>query len=270
MQAIHGDVTDDNVVGQLDEAGRVRPDGVIDFGDLVRSWLVADLAVTCASVLRHRPDDPFARACRRCARSTSVVPLDDADLAALWPLIVLRGAVLVASGEHQAALDPDNESATEPLESEWRIFHTARSVPFDLAEATLRAALGRRACARGTPRRSRAVAGAGRCSPALPCLAVVDLSATSDALHAGRFLAAPASSATCCAPPRPTAAAATRHGEARLTRTRARLRRVAGDVRARRRPRCCRRHAGRRAVGRSRSPTVDGLDRRRSTARPGV
>ena len=119
-----------------------------------------------------------------------VVPLDDADIAALWPLVVLRGATLVTSGEHQAALDPDNESATEPLESEWRIFQTARSVPFDLAEATLRAALGRRACPAARRRRSPPSRAPVRCFPDVAAPAVVDLSATSDALTAGRFLAA--------------------------------------------------------------------------------
>ena len=86
----------------------MRPDGIIDFGDLTRSWLVADLAVTCASVLRHHPDLPFT-VLPAVRAFHAVVPLTDDDLEALWPLIVLRGAVLVASGEHQALLDPDND-----------------------------------------------------------------------------------------------------------------------------------------------------------------
>ena len=216
MQAIHGDVTDDNVVGRRDEAGRVRPDGIIDFGDLARSWLVADLAVTCASVLRHHPDDPFS-ILPAVRAFHSVVPLDDADLEALWPLVVLRGAVLVASGEHQAMLDPDNDSATGPLESEWRIFHTAHSVPCDLAEATVRAALGLGAPARLRPALDAVRAG-GRLFPSVDEIAVVDLSVSSDDLHSGRFLSVATerevlhSAAT-------YGAAATRHAEARLTRT---------------------------------------------------
>ena len=107
VQAIHGDVTDDNVVGHADAAGRIRPDGVIDFGDLTRSWLVGDIAVTAASILRHGTDDPFV-VLPAIRAFHELVPLDDADVAALWPLVVLRGAVLVASGEHQAMLDPEN------------------------------------------------------------------------------------------------------------------------------------------------------------------
>ena len=186
IQAIHGDVTDDNVVGHADDAGRIRPDGVIDFGDLTRSWMVGDIAVTAASVLRHGTDDPFA-VLPAIRAFHELVPLDDADVAALWPLIVLRGAVLVASGEHQAILDPDNELATEPLESELRIFHVARSVDFDVAEATIRAALGMPAASRHEPARAALAAGA-RLLPEVDDLAVVDLSVLSTELHSGRFL----------------------------------------------------------------------------------
>jgi hypothetical protein len=38
-QAVHGDVTDDNVVCQV-ERGLRTPDGIIDFGDLTSSWAV--------------------------------------------------------------------------------------------------------------------------------------------------------------------------------------------------------------------------------------
>ncbi len=218
VQAIHGDVTDDNVVGDRDDAGRIRPRGIIDFGDLTRSWLVGDLAVTCASILRHSPADPFA-VVHAIRAFHDVVPLTDDDVAALWPLVVLRGAVLVASGEHQAALDPDNDSATGPLESEWRIFHTARSVPFAIAEAVIRAALGCETAAHHAAAHD-AVRSARRLFPSVDDPAVVDLSVTSAALHSGRFLARSveieilrdAAAAT-------GGGAVTRWAEARLTRT---------------------------------------------------
>ncbi len=216
VQAIHGDVTDDNVVGEPDEAGRVRPSGVIDFGDLGRSWLVAELAVTCSSVLRHRPEEPLA-VLDAVRAFHEVVPLDDADIAALWPLVVLRGATLVVAGEHQASLDPDNPSATEPLESEWQIFEVAQSVPFEVAEAAVRSALGL-----GSPSRQAAVrsalAGAGRLLPDVPAMDVVDLSTASDALHGGRFLQ-PGVEREVLRAAAGDGAAATRWAEARLTRT---------------------------------------------------
>ncbi len=59
VQAIHDDVTDDNVVALPDGRGGYLPFGVIDFGDIMRGWLVADIAVTCASLLHHADGDPF-------------------------------------------------------------------------------------------------------------------------------------------------------------------------------------------------------------------
>jgi Ser/Thr protein kinase RdoA (MazF antagonist) len=60
IQAIHGDITDDNVVvdglGQDDQL----PDGIIDFGDLTHSWSIGELAVTVSAVLRHEGGEPAA------------------------------------------------------------------------------------------------------------------------------------------------------------------------------------------------------------------
>ncbi len=58
-QPVHHDVTGDNVVCESDANGRPIPTGVIDFGDIIRGWLVGDLAVTCASLLHQADGDPF-------------------------------------------------------------------------------------------------------------------------------------------------------------------------------------------------------------------
>ncbi|WP_062440730.1 aminotransferase class III-fold pyridoxal phosphate-dependent enzyme [Herbidospora daliensis] len=136
-QAVHGDLTDDNVVCSIGRDGRPVPDGVIDFGDLGHGWIVGELAVTCASLLHHAPERPLAilpavRAFQR------VVPLSGDELAALWPAIVARTAVLVVSGVHQALLEPDNDYATERQDAEFRAFETALSLPFEVAEAAFR------------------------------------------------------------------------------------------------------------------------------------
>ena len=48
-------------------------------------------------------------------------PLSPAEVAAIWPLVVLRGAVLVVSGEHQVQLDGgDNAYAADGIDREWR------------------------------------------------------------------------------------------------------------------------------------------------------
>jgi len=140
-QAIHHDVTDDNVVSLPDRNGRLIPGGVIDFGDIMTGWLVADLAVTCASLLHHADGDPFVILPAVKAFHTTF-PLNDAELQALWPLIVARAAVLVASSEQQLALDPDNAYVRGNIDHERVIFDVAVSAPFALMETAILQAVG--------------------------------------------------------------------------------------------------------------------------------
>src|ERR1700741_1181700 len=130
-QPIHGDLTADNVIATVDVDGRRRPVGVIDFGDLMRSWGIAELAVTCSSLLPYAGADrsvilPAVRPCDR------VGPVAGDELAGLWPLGVLRAAALMVSGHHQASVDAANLYATENLDWEWRIFEVATAVPVDV------------------------------------------------------------------------------------------------------------------------------------------
>ncbi|WP_248732424.1 aminotransferase [Pseudomonas sp. MWU13-2517] len=135
-QAVHMDITDDNVVWQRDAQRHWQCQGVIDFGDLVRTWRIADLSVTCAALLHHAEGDPFVilpaiQACH------VVTPLQREELQVLWPLIVARAAVLVLSSEKQQRLDPDNAYLLKNAEHEWEIFRVATSVPFELMEAAI-------------------------------------------------------------------------------------------------------------------------------------
>ena len=139
-QVIHCDITDDNVVCSADD-GHLA-DGIIDFGDLTRSWAVGELAVTVSSVLRHAGGEPVATL-PLIAAFDHERPLQPAEIAALWPLLVLRAATLVVSGNQQAAIDAENDYATGALELEWRIFERAVSVPADVMAGVIADALGR-------------------------------------------------------------------------------------------------------------------------------
>lgn len=143
-QAIHGDLTDDNVVA--DPHDPAAGWGVIDFGDVATSWLIAELAVSCAALLHHNPGDPLALL-EAIAAFDEVVPLTPAELDALWPLVQLRAASLVASGEHQVALERDNAYATQNRQQEWRSFAVAAA--FD--PATMAALIRWRVGDRATP-----------------------------------------------------------------------------------------------------------------------
>lgn len=230
-QVVHGDITDDNVVARLDDAGRLQPFGVIDFGDVMHSWRIAELAVTCSSVLHHS-DATVLSVLPAVTAFHALLPLEPAEVDALWPLVVARAATLVASAHHAAAIDPGNEYTAANAAHEHRILEVATSVPAPVVTAALRAALGLPAPgslalglrAPGFLAPSLPVPAAT--SPLLPGLvgrplATLDLSTTSPALARGRFLDPDAERALAAATSAAEApAVATRFGERRLTRTR--------------------------------------------------
>ena len=177
VQVIHGDVTDDNVVCG-DPASGALPDGLIDFGDLTRSWTAAELAVAVSCVLRHDGGEPAA-AMPAIAAFHAQRPLSPAEVEALWPLVVLRAAVLVVSGVHQSSIDAANSYASAALDHEWRIFQRATEIPVEVMTAQIRSALG-------TPAPAAPVTGR---SPLLRArLTPLDLSIDSDAMDAGAWL----------------------------------------------------------------------------------
>ncbi len=136
MQAVHLDITDDNAVWQRDEQRQWQLQGVIDFGDLLRTWRIADLSVTCAALLHHAEGDPL-RILPAVQAYHALNPLSEAELKALWPMIVARAAVLVLSSEQQLSVDPGNGYIRDNLTHEWEIFDVATSVPFELMEAAI-------------------------------------------------------------------------------------------------------------------------------------
>lgn len=204
VQPIHGDLTDDNLVAADGPDGRPAITGVIDFGDVGLGWRAAELAVAISSVLHH-PE----------ARPTSVLPavrafhdrapLSDAELAALWPMVVARGAVLVVSGIAQLVIDPGNAYAATGTVRELAVFDAATSVPIPVMQALLTRHLG------GTH-------AAAPVSVAVPVLTlsrpeVVDLSVTSELLDAGAWTEPDVEDRLLAG-----GDALLRHGEARLTR----------------------------------------------------
>jgi len=208
VQAVHGDVTDDNIV--LGDDGP----GVIDFGDVSDGWLVAELAATVTSALHHVPDEPLA-VLDVIEAFHAEAPLDDADLSALWPLVVLRGAVLVVSGEQQVALEADNVYADENRAHEWVAFDVARRLDAGEMETLIRARLAgvSKASSTRTPRHL------GRLIPLTTTPAhLADLSVVSRDLDEGAWLDLDAEEAVLARVCREHGHAVTRHGEARLTR----------------------------------------------------
>jgi Ser/Thr protein kinase RdoA (MazF antagonist) len=139
-QAVHLDLTDANIV-MPQGIGTARPDGVIDFGDLSDTWAVCELAVTLSSVLGHPGASPSS-ILPGVKAFHAIRPLSPAEADALWPLLVLRTAVLIVSGAQQTRLEPDNAYLTGQADAEARMFAQATSLPSEVMSGVIRAAIG--------------------------------------------------------------------------------------------------------------------------------
>ncbi|MFJ4442602.1 aminotransferase [Pseudomonas sp. NPDC089422] len=209
-QAVHLDVTDDNTVWARDDQRQWQLQGVIDFGDLSRTWRIADLSVTCAALLHHAEGDPL-RILPAVSAYQALNPLTEAELRALWPLVLNRAAVLVLSSAQQLAVDPDNQYTRDNVAHEWEIFDTATAVPFALMEAAILQAAGLQADA----------ADLTDCAPLLPELVGqpvkrVDLGVLSAHCEAGNWEQAGFDQHLLSAQPAP---ACSLHGQYRLSQT---------------------------------------------------
>ena len=98
---IHGDANDYNV---LVDPESMTVSGLIDFGDMVYSYTVGDLAIAVAYVVLGdgEPRDVIAG-------YTSEFGLLDEEREALWPLVRLRLAMSVCIAAHQIRQQPGNE-----------------------------------------------------------------------------------------------------------------------------------------------------------------
>ena len=102
---IHGDANDYNV---LVDPERMTVTGLIDFGDMVYSYTVGNLAVALAYVVLDK-SDPVAAARKVVEGYISRFALTEDELKALWPLVLMRLCMSVCLAAYQQQQRPENE-----------------------------------------------------------------------------------------------------------------------------------------------------------------
>ena len=102
---IHGDANDYNVLVDVE---RMTVVGLIDFGDMVYSYRVGDLAVAIAYVVLDK-SDPVAAAREVVEGYVSRFALVDDELEMLWPMVLMRLCMSVCLAAYQQKHRPENE-----------------------------------------------------------------------------------------------------------------------------------------------------------------
>ena len=102
---IHGDANDYNL---LVDPESMTISGLIDFGDMIYSYTVGDLAIAIAYVILDKTDS-HAAAAEIVSGYRSEFSLLHEELESLWPLVRLRLAMSVCLAAHQLRQQPENK-----------------------------------------------------------------------------------------------------------------------------------------------------------------
>ena len=105
-QIIHNDFAPNNLVVAEDDHAMIT--GIIDFGDLIHTPLVMDLAVPIAYLFRG-PDDPLEIASAVIKAYHEISPLEPVELSLLYDLIATRLTLLNVIASWRVALYPENQ-----------------------------------------------------------------------------------------------------------------------------------------------------------------
>jgi Ser/Thr protein kinase RdoA (MazF antagonist) len=97
---IHGDANDYNVLVRGE-----RMTGLLDFGDIVQSAIVCELAIALAYAMLHEPE-PLESAAAVIRGYHSIMPLGEAEQSALYPLIHARLAASLCYAAHNRERNP--------------------------------------------------------------------------------------------------------------------------------------------------------------------
>jgi Ser/Thr protein kinase RdoA (MazF antagonist) len=137
---LHNDANDYNVLVER-EADNSIAISLLDFGDMVQTATICELAIACAYAMLKKPD-PVSAAARVVAGYHAALPLTEAELAVLFPLICARLCVSVTNSAYRQSLRPDDEYVTISEQPAWALLEKLAAIPPNLAHFTFRHACG--------------------------------------------------------------------------------------------------------------------------------
>lgn len=125
QSVIYNDANDYNVLVSPDGA---RVTALLDWGDMVYSATVCDPAIALAYAMLDKPD-PIAAAARVVAGYHAARPLNEAEIAALYPLAAGRLAMSVCYAAWQSSQAPENEYLNISNRPAWALLEYLSRLP---------------------------------------------------------------------------------------------------------------------------------------------
>ena len=139
---IHNDANDYNVLVEAatdDGPGQVI--SVIDFGDMVYTPTICELAIACAYAMLDKAD-PLAAAASIVAGYSRAFPITGDELAVLYPLICTRLCISVVNSAYQQQVEPHNKYLKISEQPAWTLLEQLANIHPRFAHYLFRSACG--------------------------------------------------------------------------------------------------------------------------------
>jgi 4-aminobutyrate aminotransferase-like enzyme/Ser/Thr protein kinase RdoA (MazF antagonist) len=144
MSVNYNDANDYNVLVSNDPANPRVP-GVIDFGDVVYTHTVNELAIAIAYAAMGK-NDPLETACHVVKGFNDVYPLTDEELSVIFPLVAARLLISVTCAALNRVEHPDNGYLQISDNPAWDLLEKFRAISPELAYYAFRNACHKEAC----------------------------------------------------------------------------------------------------------------------------
>jgi 4-aminobutyrate aminotransferase-like enzyme/Ser/Thr protein kinase RdoA (MazF antagonist) len=138
---IHNDANDYNVLVEPEGRWGNTVTGVIDFGDMVYTRIVNEVAIACAYAMLNKVD-PLNVAGQVIGGYHHASPLTEQELTVLFDLICMRLCMSVCHAANQSRHEPDNEYLRISEQPAWDLLHQLATIHPRLALYTFRGACG--------------------------------------------------------------------------------------------------------------------------------
>ena len=142
---IHGDANDHNIlVGECDPAA--GPCGLLDVGDIDRSWILAEVSIAAAYLMLGE-EDPIAALIEFVTGYHRTDPIPKQELGLVFDLAKLRLCVSVVVAAEQRAEEPENEYLSVTSQSAVALLAVLQRIDRGAVHAQLASACGLELCA---------------------------------------------------------------------------------------------------------------------------
>ncbi len=136
---IHNDANDYNIL--VSQRPEQRVNAILDYGDVVHTATICDLAIALAYVMLDKPD-PIGAAAQVVAAYHETYPLTETEVEALHTLAVTRLCCSVCFAARQTYDAPDNEYLNISNAPAWRLLEKLSSISLDWPTRIFRYACG--------------------------------------------------------------------------------------------------------------------------------